>query len=172
MNRIALQKLSYGVYLVTTAVDGKLYGCVANSAMQITSEPASIAVSMNHDNATHDQIMASRMFAISVLSTDSEPSLIGGFGYRSSRDADKFDGVAYTMHDDMPIPDGAMAWVTCRVTQTMDAGSHTIFLGEVMDSDMMRENAIPMTYQYYHAVIKGKSPKNAPTYVPPEEESK
>ena len=83
MNRKALQKLSYGVYLVTTSYNGKPYGCVANSAMQITSAPAQIAVSINHDNATHDQIAQSGKFALAILATDTDPALIGGFGYRS-----------------------------------------------------------------------------------------
>ena len=82
MNRKALQKLSYGVYLVTTSYNGKPYGCVANSAMQITSAPAQIAVSINHDNATHDQIAQSGKFALAILATDTDPALIGGFGYR------------------------------------------------------------------------------------------
>ncbi len=166
MNRKALQKLSYGVYIVTTADAEKKYGCVANSAMQITSSPASIAVSINHDNATHDKIMETKTFAVCVLPTDIDPMLIGGFGYRSSRDTDKFNDVSHTMHDGMPVPDTAMAWVTCHVTQTMDAGSHSIILGEVVDCDIVRDDAIPMTYLYYHTVIKGTSPKNAPTYMP------
>ena len=57
MNRNALQKLSYGVYVITTAGERKSAGCVANSVMQITSAPAQIAVSLNHDNATHDDIL-------------------------------------------------------------------------------------------------------------------
>ena len=73
MNRKALQKLSYGVYLVTTSYNGKPYGCVANSAMQITSAPAQIAVSINHDNATHDQIAQSGKFALAILATDTNP---------------------------------------------------------------------------------------------------
>lgn len=169
MNRKALQKLSYGVYVVTAAKGEKQYGCVANSAMQITSLPARIAVSINHDNATHDLIAESGKFALSVLATDTEPSLIGGFGYRSSRDTDKFADISYTVQDGIPILNAAMAWMTCRVVQTMDAGTHTIFLGEVMDGELLREDAIPMTYSYYHAVVKGVSPKNAPTYIPPEE---
>ena len=168
MNRKTLQKLSYGVYLVTTSYNGKPYGCVANSAMQITSAPAQIAVSINHDNATHDQIAQSGKFALAILATDTDPTLIGGFGYRSSRDADKFAGVSCTEKDGMPVPDGAMAWITCRVVKLMDAGTHTIFLGEVTDCDLNREDGIPMTYQFYHSVIKGASPKNAPTYISPE----
>ncbi len=62
------------------------------------------------------------------------------------------------------MPDGAMAWITCRVVKLMDAGTHTIFLGEVTDCDLNREDGIPMTYQFYHSVIKGASPKNAPTF--------
>ena len=77
MNRKALQKLSYGVYLVTTANGNQLAGCVANSAMQITSAPAQIAVSLNHDNATHDAVVQAGKFAVAVLPTDVEPSLIG-----------------------------------------------------------------------------------------------
>ena len=71
--------------------------------------------------------------------------------------------------DGMPVPDGAMAWITCRVVKLMDAGTHTIFLGEVTDCDLNREDGIPMTYQFYHSVIKGASPKNAPTYISPED---
>ncbi len=168
MNRKAMQKLSYGVYIITTANGEKNYGCVANSAMQITSDPARIAVSINHDNATHGEIVNSGKFAISVLATDTDPALIGGFGYRSCRDADKFADVAFSMQDGMPVPKAAMAWMTCKVVQTMDAGTHTIFLGEVIDCDLVRADAIAMTYSYYHTVIKGSSPKNAPTYVAPE----
>ena len=69
----------------------------------------------------------------------------------------------------MPVPDAAMAWITCRVVKIMTAGTHTIFLGEVTDCELNRADGIPMTYLYYHTVIKGNSPKNAPTYVPPEE---
>ncbi len=95
MNRKALQKLSYGVYLVTTANGNQLAGCVANSAMQITSAPAQIAVSLNHDNATHDAVVQAGKFAVAVLPTDVEPSLIGGFGYRSGRDINKFAEILY-----------------------------------------------------------------------------
>ena len=142
---------------------------VDDAPVQITSAPAQIAVSINHDNATHDQIAQSGKFALAILATDTDPALIGGFGYRSSRDADKFAGVSCTEKDGMPVPDGAMAWIICRVVKLMDAGTHTIFLGEVTDCDLNREDGIPMTYQFYHSVIKGASPKNAPTYISPED---
>ncbi|MFR6588468.1 MAG: flavin reductase family protein [Ruminococcus sp.] len=112
MNRKALQKLSYGVYLVTTANGNQLAGCVANSAMQITSAPAQIAVSLNHDNATHDAVAQAGKFAVAVLPTDVEPSLIGGFGYRSGRDINKFAR--------NPVPDAGTA---CRFREWQWRGS-------------------------------------------------
>ena len=154
-----MQKLSYGVYLVTTAQNGKSYGCVANSAMQITSSPAQIAVSINHDNATHDQIAQSGKFALSILATDTDPALIGGFGYRSSRDADKFAGVPSAEHDGMPVPDAAMAWITCRVVKIMTAGTHTIFLGEVTDCELNRADGIPMDLSVLPYGHQGKQPE-------------
>lgn len=169
MHTRSLQKLSYGMYVVTAVRNDKLYGCVINTAVQITSSPEQVAISVNHDNATHDAILQSGTFAISILPTDCDPALIGGFGYRSSRDADKFEGVSYHLENDMPVLDAAMGWCTCQIEQSMDAGSHTIFLGKVLQGAVTREDAIPMTYQFYRSVIKGKSPKNAPTYVPPEE---
>ncbi len=169
MQRKALQKLSYGLYLVTAIQNDMPYGCVANSIMQITSAPAHIAVSLNHDNATHKAIQQSGKFAVAILSTECDPALISRFGYYSSRDVDKFVGIATQTQAEIPIPTEAMAWLVCRVVKTMDTETHTIFLGEVLDGDITRESAIPMTYQFYHAVVKGSSPKNAPTYVPPEE---
>lgn len=120
---------------------------------------------MNHDNATHDAILQSGEFAVGILATDTDPALIGGFGYRFSRDTDKFADASVITQGGIPIPKDVMAWITCKVTQRMDAGSHTIFLGEIQDGALLRQDAIPMTYAYYHTVIKGKSPKNAPTYV-------
>ena len=169
MQKKALQKLSYGVYLVTTVQNEKSYGCVANSVMQITSSPAQVALSLHHDNATHDAVMQSGKFAVAILPTDCDPTLIGGFGYRSSRDVDKFADIAYTTQSGLPIPAAAMAWLVCRVVKAMETETHTVFLGEVVDGAEARADAIPMTYQFYHTVIKGQSPKNAPTYMPPED---
>ena len=92
MNSWALTKLSYGVYVVTSWADGgKPTGCVANSAMQITSNPATVAVSINHDNFTNECIKSSGRFAINILGENSNPLTIGTFGFKSGRDGDKFD---------------------------------------------------------------------------------
>ena len=167
MDPMILWKLSYGVYVVssTDPKDGRSVGCIANSAMQVTSTPPTIAISINHDNYTHDCIANSGVFAISILSETSAPSLIGRFGFQSSRDTDKFAGISHTMHQGLATIDDSCGYITCKVIQTLDTTTHTIFLGQVTDGAVYPASN-PMTYAYYHQVIKGKSPKNAPTYLP------
>lgn len=164
MNNIAFQKLSYGVYVVSTWDNGRATGCTANSAMQITSEPTTIAVSINHNNYTNECIRNTGKFAISVLGENSEPGIIGGFGFRSGRDCNKFDGVEQLVKGYLPVVADACAYVVCDVVDKMETETHTVFLGKVVDADVLKED-VPMTYAYYHNVIKGKSPKNAPTYI-------
>lgn len=166
MDKSTFTKLSYGVYVVTTWAEGGIpTGCTANSAMQVTSTPATIAVSINHDNFTNECIKSSGRFALNILGEKSDPSVIGRFGFRSGRDSKKFDGQAPIVKDCLPLIDNSIAYVTCKVIDTLEAPTHTVFLGEVMDAQILDKNDSPMTYAYYHNVIKGKSPKNAPTYI-------
>lgn len=164
MNKNAFRQLSYGVYVVSTWDNGRPTGCTANSAMQITSDPATIAVSINHDNYTNKCIQESGRFAISILGENSAPSTIGVFGFKSGRDNNKFDEVEMAVKGYMPVIADACAYITCEVVDKMETSTHTVFLGKVQDADMLKEDD-PMTYAYYHNVIKGKSPKNAPTYI-------
>ncbi len=161
--------LSYGVYIVTSMEGDKPVGCTANSAMQITAEPAAIAVSVNRDNYTHKVIQDSGFFAVNVLSEASDPGLIGGFGFRSCREVDKFAGVPWHKEQGMPVLEGAKSWCVCQVTSQLETETHTVFLGKVMDAGVFDAAAPSMTYAYYHNVIKGTSPKTAPTYVDPAE---
>jgi len=165
MNQNAFQKLSYGVYVVSTWDEGRPTGCTANSAMQVTSEPATIAVSINHNNYTNLCIKNSGKFAISVLGEHSAPSIIGTFGFKSGRDNNKFEEVEHVIKGYMPVVADACAYITCEVVDQMETDTHTVFLGKVLDADIMKQDE-SMTYAYYHNVIKGKSPKNAPTYIP------
>lgn len=163
MNRNALFQLSYGVYVVSTWDEGKATGCTANSAMQITSEPATIAVSIHHDNYTNQCIKNSGRFAISVLGENSDPGIIGTFGFKSGRDCNKFEEVEQVVKGYLPVVADACAYIACEVIDSMETETHTVFLGKITDADVMKKDK-PMTYAYYHEVIKGKSPKNAPTY--------
>ena len=165
MNKHVFRNLSYGVYIISSMDGERPTGCTANSVMQVTSSPATIAVSINHDNYTNSCIDKTGAFAVSILSEASDSTLIGRFGFMSGRDMDKFEGVEHSVKEGLPVLQDACEYIVCKVIDRMETSTHTVFLGEVIDADMQKD-APPMTYAYYHNVIKGKSPKNAPTYLP------
>ena len=165
------RKLSYGVYAVTVWDNGRPTGCIANSIMQITSSPATVAISINHDNYTNGCIAENGKFAVSILAQDTDPSVIGALGFFSGRDTNKFEKVAYELKDYMPIVSGTCGYFVCNVINKMETDTHTVFLGEVVAGEVLSDGE-PMTYAYYHNVVKGKSPKNAPTYIAEETEKK
>lgn len=158
--------MSYGVYIAATMDGERPTGCVANSIMQVMAEPATIALSINHDNFTNKCIAKTGLFSFSVLTEKSDPSLIGRFGFHSGKDTDKFDGVEYEMISGVPVIRDSCGYVVCRVIDKMETPTHTVFLGQVIQTEVYEGAAAPMTYAYYHKVIKGKAPKNAPTYIP------
>ncbi len=168
MNTKVFHNLSYGVYIISSLDGERPTGCTANSVMQITSSPATLALSMNHDNFTNSCIEKTGKFAVSILSETSDPSLIGQFGFQSGRDVNKFENVLFETKEGLPVLTDSCGHIICKVIDKMETSTHTVFLGEVIDGDI--QSASPsMTYAYYHRVIKGKSPKNAPTYLPEEE---
>ena len=166
MNLKALYKLSYGLYVVSSKKGNRLNGQVANSVFQVTSEPPTIAVSINKNNLTHEFIKESKVLAVSVLSRDTPLSFIGHFGFKSGRDINKFEGISYEMDETQaPVLTGnTVAYLEARVTQELDVGTHTIFIGELVGADIVEEGD-PMTYAYYHQVKRGTTPKRAPTYI-------
>ena len=171
INKNAFRNMSYGVYVVSTLDGARPTGCVANSAMQITSEPATIAVSINHDNYTNSCIEKTGKFAISILTEQSDAGIIGTFGFQSGKDVNKFDSVDAIEKEGVSVVSDACSYIVCKVINKMETATHTVFLGEVIAADVLKEEE-PMTYAYYHKVVKGKSPKNAPTYIAEELEEK
>ena len=163
MDNKVLRNLSYGVYVVTTKDNDKNVGCIANSVMQITSSPSVIAVSINHDNYTNKCIKEKNTFAVSILKEDSNPNIIGEFGFKSSKDTNKFEDIDYKLEDNIPIINDSCGYFICKVINIVETSTHTVFLGEIMKMDGAT-NDTPMTYKYYHEKLKGTSPKNAPTY--------
>ena len=166
MNPKALYQISYGLYVVSSRKSDKFNGQIANTVFQITSEPPTIAVSINKQNLTHQFIKESQKFAVSVLSKDTPMKFIGHFGFRSGREIDKFKDVNYKIGDnDIPIVlDNAIAYLVAEVIKEVDVGTHTIFMGKVVEAEILK-NEEPMTYAYYHEVKQGKAPKTAPTYI-------
>lgn len=171
MDAMVFRKMSYGVYILTTMDGERPTGCTVNSIMQITSEPATVAVSVNHENFTNACIAREGKFAFNILSEKSDPGLIGTFGFQSGKDVDKFDGLAWDSVSGEPVLQGTNGYVVCKVIDKMETATHTVFLGEVIDGALLDAETPQMTYAYYHQVIRGKSPKKAPTYIPEEEEA-
>ena len=164
MDKKVIQNLSYGMYVIG-AMDGERpVGCFVNTVVQITSEGPLLLVSLNKLNETHDVISRTGKFSVSIVSESTPPLVIGTFGFFSSRDRNKFEGFRTGTLAGLPYVDektcGAMA---CEVVSSTDAGTHTVFLARVTDAEAL-SGGTPMTYAYYHNVIKGRAPKTAPTY--------
>ncbi len=163
MDKKVLRNLSYGVYVVTTKTEDKKVGCIANSIIQVTSEPVTIAISINHDNYTNECIKKSGYFGVSILKESTDPKIIGEFGFKSSRNTDKFKNILFEEIENIPVIKDSCGYITCKVIDKIETATHTIFLGEAIKAgDYTSES--PMTYKFYHEKLKGTSPKNAPTY--------
>jgi len=170
MNLAAYFKVSYGLYIISSKDGNKLNGYIANTAFQVTAEPAQFAIACNKNNFTHNMISKSKVFAVSILERETNSETIGVFGYKSGNDIDKFSNIPYKLgKTGSPVVlKDTIAWFEFEVTNTVDVGTHTLFIGTVVDCDILKESAEPLTYDYYHKVKKGVSPKNAPTYIDPE----
>lgn len=162
MNNEVLKRLSYGVYVVSSVDGERAVGCVANSAMQVTHNV--VAVSINHENYTNKSIKECKKFAISILSTEVGDNIIPVFGFSSSKDVNKFENVESKIVDGLNVLVDSVGYIVCEVVNMVETETHTIFLGKIIDGDVLK-NEIPMTYAFYHMVKKGKSPKKAPTYI-------
>jgi rubredoxin/flavin reductase (DIM6/NTAB) family NADH-FMN oxidoreductase RutF len=170
MNLSALYKLSYGVYIVGSHKGDKVNAQIANSAMQISSEPATLAVSINKKNLTHEYIKDSKVFSLSVLCVNTPLPFIGNFGFKTGRDTDKFKEIGYQKgQTSSPIvTENATAVFEAEVIGEADDETHTIFIGKIVVAEIINNDPV-MTYEYYHIVKKGTTPKTAPTFIPREE---
>jgi flavin reductase (DIM6/NTAB) family NADH-FMN oxidoreductase RutF/rubredoxin len=165
LNIRALNKIGYVLYVVTSQNGEKLNGQIANSVFQVTSEPPAIAVSINKKNLTWQYIEQSRVFAISVLCQDTPLSFIGHFGFKSGKEIDKLAGITCKIGQTRApiVLDNAVSFFEARITKEVDVGTHTIFIGEIIDGDVLNEKPC-MTYEYYHQVKGGTTHKTAPVY--------
>lgn len=162
----ALYNFSYGVYIVSTEHGGKMNGQIADAAMQISGTPITLAVSINKENLTHELISASGKFSVSILEEDVPMPFIGTFGFKSGRAIDKFaDAEHIIAPNGIPaVKQWCLAALSTNVIGKIDVHTHTIFVGEVVASEVFKQGT-PLTYANYHLIKKGKSPKTAPTAV-------
>ncbi len=167
MNIESFSKISYGLYLVCSGTDIKSSGYVSNTVLQVSSKPPKIAIACSKNNLTAELIVESKAFSISVLEKNTRPGLIGLFGFKSGHNTDKFSTVNHlTGEAGVPIvTDDTIAWFECKLIQHLDVGTHILFVGQVINSELLDAEKEAMTYSYYKEVKKGIAPPNAPTHI-------
>jgi rubredoxin/flavin reductase (DIM6/NTAB) family NADH-FMN oxidoreductase RutF len=165
MDVTALFTINYGLYIVSSEMDGKFNGQISNTVFQITAEPIALAICVNKLNLTHQYIESSQKFSASVLSQEAPMTFIGTFGFKSGNDIDKSEDVHIVKGlGGCPIvTDHCVSYVECKVIQSMDVFTHTVFIGAVVDAQHIQKGT-PMTYSYYHQIKGGKTPPKASTY--------
>jgi len=167
INYEALFKISYGLYIVSSGDKEKASGFISNTVFQVTAEPAKFAACCNKNNFTADIIKQKGCFAVSILHKETSPDIFGRFGYKSGRNFDKMAGLNIKYGETgVPIVlNDSIAWLECKVVDTIDVGTHLMFIGELMHAEITDDQKEPITYLFYRQVKKGVAPKNAPTYI-------
>lgn len=155
MDNKVMNQLSYGLFVLTAKDGDKDNGCIVNTAAQVTTTPNRIIVTVNKENYTHDMIKKTGEFNVSVLDESSTFDTFQHFGFQSGRDTDKFaeitfaraeNGIAYLTKE-------CNAYISGKVTDTIDLGTHTMFIADVTEGEVLSDKA-SATYAYYHANIK------------------
>ena len=162
MNDLVMRNLSYGLFVCTARDGEKDNGCIINTVTQIASTPNRISIAVNKANYTHDMILKTRKFNVSILSEAAQFSTFQHFGFQSGRDTDKMAGIEFSRSENgiVYITNGCNGYISGDVYEAIDVGSHTLFLADVADGDVF-DKTPSATYAYYFANIKPK-PQPAP----------
>ena len=167
MDNNALFKLSYGLFVLTARQDGKDNGCIVNTVMQITDDPKRVVVGVNKQNLTHDMILATGEFNVSVLSQEATFWFFEHYGFQSGRDVDKFANIPETRTQNglRYVAACTNAVISGKVISTVDCGTHTLFIADVTEAKTLSQEK-SMTYQYYFDQVKPKpQPVKAESWV-------
>lgn len=165
MDPTAFFTMSYGLYVVSSEADGLKAGCIINTATQVTAEPPRMMVAVHKDNVTADVIAKAGKFAVTAIDKTADMPYIGNFGFRSSNTFDKFEkyGEERTGNGCPYSPQHICAVFSCDLIETVDVGTHYLFIGDVVEAERVSDEE-PLTYSYYHSTLKGKTPPKASSY--------
>lgn len=162
MDNKAMYQLTYGLFVLTSCQDGRDSGCIINTAGQVTADPNRISIAVNKANFTHDLVKASGKFNISILSEDASFDTFKHFGFQSGRTVDKFGGYASCKRSKNGlyyVTEGTNAYISAAVQQSIDLGSHTLFIAAVEDMEVLSDIS-SATYGYYQKHIKPRPEKS------------
>lgn len=158
MDKKAMYNLSYGLFVLTSAFEGRDGGCIINTGIQVTSEPNRISIAVNQGNFTKELVEKSGKFNLSVLSEAASFETFRHFGFQSGRDVDKFAAYAdckRSANGLYYVTAGTNAYISATVEQTLDLGTHMLFIAAVDDMEVLSKDP-SATYAYYQSQIKPK----------------
>ena len=155
MNLKAMYKLSYGLFVLTAKEKERDNGCIINTVTQVTSEPNRIIIAVNKNNYTHDMIMNTRKFNISVLTEKSKFETYKHWGFQSGATTDKCENIIFhrSKNGVIYLTEECNAFLSAEVISTTDLGTHTLFLADVVAAEVLSEDT-SVTYDYYQKHIK------------------
>lgn len=167
MNTAAFYNLSYGVYIITSMFNEEFSGCVVNTVTQVTSgDDPKLIVAVNKGNYTEELIEKSKKVNVAVLSEEATFPLIAKFGFRTGKDINKRE-ICELISGKNGIPivkEGVVSYFETSVVEQVDVGTHMLFVLKVEEAENISD-VHQMTYEYYHKVIKGKTPEKASTFI-------
>ncbi len=160
MDKETMFKLSYGLFVLTACENGQDNGCIINTVSQVTSTPNRICIAINKSNLTHDMIVNTGVFTVSIISENAAFDLFKHFGFVSGREVDKFQdfSACQTAQNGTKIVlDGTNGYISANVIKAVDLGTHNLFIADVTQAETLSD-APSATYAYYHANIKPNDP--------------
>lgn len=155
MNDKAMTKIMYGLFILTAKDGEKDNGCVVNTVAQVTYKPDKIAVAVNKENLTHDMIMKTGVFNVSVLTENSKFETYKHWGFQSGKDTDKTESIEFSRSENglIYLTEDTNAFISAKVCTSVDLGTHTMFIADVTDAEVLSdENSV--SYEYYQKNIK------------------
>ena len=157
MNIDVMDKITYGLFVLTAKDGEKDNGCIINTAMQVTVMPNCIVVAVNKESYTHDMISKTKEFNISILDETSQFETYKKLGFKSGRDFDKFTEVNFARAKNgiVYLTKECNGYISGNVIQTIDLETHTLFVAEVTDGEVLSDKS-SVTYAYYYSNIKKK----------------
>lgn len=130
--REAMRFWATGVTVVTSAADGARHGMTVSSFTSLSLAPPLVMVSLEKTTRTHELVMASNAFGVTVL-TQAQRDISNRFAGRETEEGDRFEGLAtFELTSGSPFLAGGQAFFDCRVAVCHDAGTHTVVIGEVV----------------------------------------
>ena len=158
MDKKAMYKLTYGLFVLTANENGKDNGCIINTAIQAAGDPNQVSISVSKQNYTYDMIVRTGKFTVSSITEKADFSLFKRFGFQSGKDTDKFqgfDGWMRGINGVTYITESTNAYISVEVEKSVDLGSHTLFIGKVTDMEVLSDDK-SVTYEFYQSNIKPK----------------